>query len=77
MKSVNDRGSGLIEAYKIMGLGRLASVASTLYKLNKNKSRYIKVFSFSLASLVCLHRSFCLFIFESLLPASAQCNLAT
>ena len=77
MKSVNDRGSGLIEAFKIIGHGRLAIVASTFYKLNKIKSRYIKVFSLSLASLVCLHRSFGLFIFKSLLAASAQCNETT
>ena len=76
MKSVNDRGSGLIEAYKIMGFGRLASVASTFYKLNKIKSRCIKVFSLSLASLVCLHRSFELIVFKSALAHFIQCNLA-
>ena len=35
MKSFKDRGSGLFEALKMIGFGRLASVASTFYKLNK------------------------------------------
>ena len=77
MKSVNDRDSGLIEACKIMDLGRLTSVASTFYKLNKIKSRYIKVFRFYLASLVCLHGSFEVIVFKRALPRFVQCNLAT
>ena len=55
MKPFNDRGSGLITVPIIKGLGRLASVASTFNKLDKNKSRYIKVYRFCLAPLVCLH----------------------
>jgi hypothetical protein len=53
MKSFKDRGSGLIEDRKIIVLGRLASVASTFYKLNKIRV-YIKVFRFHLAPLVYL-----------------------
>jgi hypothetical protein len=54
MKSFKDRGSGLIEARKIIGFGRLASVASTFYKIIKIINRCIKVFRFYLASLVYL-----------------------
>ena len=35
MKPFNDRASGLITVPIIKGLGRLASVASIFYKLNK------------------------------------------
>jgi hypothetical protein len=54
MKSFKDRGSGLIGARKTIGFGRLASVASDFCKLNKIRV-YIKVFTFYLAPLVCLH----------------------
>ena len=53
MKPFKDRGIGLIEVRKTLGLGRLASVASIFYKLNKIRV-YIKVFRFNLAPLVCL-----------------------
>jgi hypothetical protein len=53
MKSFKDRGAGLIEAPKIINFGRLTSVASTFYKLNKIRV-YIKVFTFYLAPLVYL-----------------------
>ena len=67
----------MIEARKIIGFGRLASVASTFYKIIKIISRYIKVFEFALASLACLHSSIELIISKSALPFVKQCNLAT
>jgi hypothetical protein len=54
VKPFNGRSSDLIEASKIIDLGRLASVASSFYKINKIKGRYINVFIFYLASLVYL-----------------------
>ena len=77
MKPFNDRGSGLITVPIIKGLGRLASVASAFYKVVKIINRYIKVFGFALATLVCLHRFSEIINFKPFLPPFMQCNLAT
>ncbi len=77
MKPFNARATGLINTNKIKGFEMVASVASTLNKLNKNKKKGIKVFRFCLATLICLHRSFELIVFKPVLPRFIQCNLAT
>lgn len=77
MKSFKDRGSGLIEARKIIGFGRLASVASTFYKIIKIISRYIKVFGFALAALASLYRSSEIFNIKAALLLFIRCYVAT
>ena len=77
MKPFKASTTGTMKMSKINGSRRLASVASTFYKIIKIINRYIKVFGFALATLVCLHRSFSLFIFKIQPPAFKQCNLAT
>ena len=56
-KPFNASAIGLFEISKIKSFELLASVASTLYKIIKIYSKYRNVFSFSLADVVCLHRS--------------------
>jgi hypothetical protein len=67
---------GTMKMSKINGPRRLASAASNFYKIIKIINRYIKVLGFALATLVCLHSSFSLFIFKIQPPAFKQCNLA-
>jgi len=77
VKPFNASAIGLFEISKIKSFELLASVASTLYKIIKIYSKYRNVFRFSLADVVCLHRSNELINFRAFLPRFAQCNLAT
>ena len=77
VKPYNASAIGLYEISKIKSFELLASVASTLYKIIKIYSKYRNVFRFSLADVVCLHRSNELINFKTSLPRFAQCNLAT
>jgi hypothetical protein len=77
VKPFNASAIGLFEISKIKSFELLASVASTLYKIMKIYSNYRNVFRFSLADLVCLHRSNKLINFKLYLPHFMQCNLAT
>lgn len=77
VKPFNASAIGLFEISKIKSFELLASVASNLYKIIKIYSKYRNVFSFSLADVVCLHRSNELINLRVSLPRFAQCNLAT
>ena len=76
VKSFKARASGLIGCSINNGFKGLASVASTFFKINKNR-RYIKVFEFTLAPLVCLHRSSEILNIKTALPVFMQCYVAT
>jgi len=54
VKPFNAKATGWTSGSKINSFRESASVASTFYKIIKIINRYIKVFGFALASLVCL-----------------------
>ncbi len=77
LKPLNARAYGWMSGSKIYSFRRSASVARTFYKIIKIISKYIKVFGFALAPLVCLHRFSKLINFTPFIPCFMQCNLAT
>ncbi len=77
LKPFNARATGWTSGSKINSFRRSASVARTFYKIIKIIIKYIKVFRFPLAPLVCLHRFSKLINFKPFLPCVMQCNLAT
>ncbi len=77
LKPFNARATGWTSGSKINSFRRSANVARTFYKIIKIIIKYIKVFGFSLAPLVCLHRFSELINFKPFLPYFMQCNLAT
>jgi hypothetical protein len=52
LKPFNARATGWTSGIKINSFSRSASVARTIYKIIKKINRYIKVFGFTLATLV-------------------------
>ena len=75
MKPFKANTTGTMKMSKINGPRRLAIVASAFYKVIKIINRYIKVFGFPLATLVCLHRFNRIINFKPFLTSFMQCNL--